>query len=180
MPGSLVFTAATDADADRVVDLVQSAYRGDASRQGWTTEADLLDDERIDAAGVRGKVATPGSTVLLVTRDDDGLVACCELVDRGDGTSYFGLFAVRPGLQAAGLGRQVLAEAEQRASREHGSTTMEMTVLAPRTDLVAWYERRGYTRTGETREFVFADEHPELEFVVLRKSLWPQVSPPRR
>ena len=105
------------------------------------------------------------------------VLACCEVEDRGDGVAYFGMFAVEPALQAAGVGRAVLAAAEAYAAREWGSTTMEMTVIAQREELIAWYERRGYARTGETRPFPFEEMvgggalRDDLHFVVLAKPL---------
>lgn len=167
---------ATDADVPALVALVSSAYRGDESRTGWTTEADLLDDQRIDDTGVLEKIAEPTTTVLVAVAADGALVACCEVRLDPAGSGYFGLFAVRPRLQGAGLGRRVLDAAEQHAAR-HGRVSMEMTVIAQRTDLIAWYERRGYRLTGETRPFpsgVMVHDVAStgvLHFVVLEKSL---------
>jgi ribosomal protein S18 acetylase RimI-like enzyme len=171
----LTFRTATPDDAPDVAALVQIAYRGDASRAGWTTEADLLDDDRIDEAGVIHKIEAPGAVVVLAHDPAGRLVGCFELAPR-DGTAYFGMFAVLPPLQAAGLGRRMLAEGERIASQEWGLATMQMTVLHPREELVAWYERRGFARTGETRPFVHVDlgetvERPDLHFVVLAKVL---------
>ena len=167
---------ATDADVPALVALVRSAYRGEESRTGWTTEADLLDDERIDDAGVLDKIAEPSTTVLVAVDGDGALVACCEVRLDAGGSGYFGLFAVRPSLQAAGLGRRVLQAAEQHATR-HGKSILEMTVIAQRRDLIAWYQRRGYRLTGQTRPFPSvvpgkdAASTGPLHFVVLEKSL---------
>lgn len=177
MPGvPLTFRTATAQDAPAVAALVRSAYRGPESRAGWTTEADLLTDDRIDAAGVADKIAADG-VVLLAVDADGRLVACCELARRGGGLAYFGMFAVSPTLQAAGLGRQVLAQAEAHARREWGTTTIEMTVIGQRSELIAWYQRRGYAVTGETRPFPYDLLRPgqalrdDLAFVVLAKQL---------
>jgi GNAT superfamily N-acetyltransferase len=173
----LSFSTASAADVDEVVTLVESAYRGDASRAGWTTEADLLDGQRTDAAAVRAVIAPP-SSVMLLARDAAGeLVACCQLERRDGDIAYFGMFAVRPGQQGAGLGRVVLAEAERRARDEWQCATMEMTVIAQRRDLIAWYVRRGYDETSDTRPFHYGDaafgmpRRDDLYFVVLRKQL---------
>lgn len=170
----LSFRTATLADVDAVLDLVQSAYRGDSSRTGWTTEADLLHGQRTDAAGVREAVTAPGSRLLLAEQDGE-LVACCQLEERGE-AGYFGMFAVRPGNQGAGVGRQVLAEAE-RVARCWGATRMEMTVIVQREELIAYYERRGYRRTGELSPFPYGDERfglpqrEDLAFELLVKTL---------
>jgi ribosomal protein S18 acetylase RimI-like enzyme len=174
---SIVVRLATPDDVPEVVALVESAYRGDASRAGWTTEADLLDGQRTDAAAVREIVDDPDSRLLLTEEADGTLLACCHIQRRPKQTAYFGSFAVRPGRQGGGTGRMLLDEAERRAVAEWGAAEMEMTVIAQRADLIAWYERRGYARTGETRPFPYGDERfgrprrPDLVFVVLRKEL---------
>jgi N-acetylglutamate synthase-like GNAT family acetyltransferase len=161
---------ATTADVAAVVALVESAYRGDTSRQGWTTEADLLDGRRTDEDEVREVLPH-----LLLAERDGQLVGCCTLVPKGD-LAYFGMFAVVPGLQGGGTGSALLAEAEQRA-RAQGLRAVEMTVLSARDELIAFYERRGYARTGEGRPFPHGDERfgrprrADLEFVVLEKPL---------
>ncbi len=150
--------------------LVESAYRGDVSRQGWTTEADLLEGQRTDPDGVREVLDD-----LLLAVDGDELLGCCVLTPRDD-HGYFGLFAVRPGLQGAGVGSVLLAAAEDRA-RDLGLSRVEMTVLSLREDLIAYYVRRGYVATGERRPFPYGDERfgiprrADLEFVVLVKPL---------
>ncbi|WP_374984160.1 GNAT family N-acetyltransferase [Streptomyces fradiae] len=166
---------AVEADVPALVALVESAYRGDASRAGWTTEADLLDGQRTDPQGVREVIGAPGSRLLVVERDGE-LVACCQLERRGD-AAYFGMFAVRPGLQGGGLGRRVLAEAERLAREEWSAREMHMTVISVRDELIAWYERRGYRRTGRTSPFPYGDERfgvprrEDLRFELLVKAL---------
>ena len=170
------FREAGPADVPAVVALVESAYRGEASRAGWTTEADLLDGRRTDAAGVTAIVQDPDAVLLLAERAADAeLLACCELRRAGE-VAYFGTFAVRPHLQGAGIGRRVLERADAEAVRRWGSTALEMTVIAQRADLLAWYARRGFTATGERRPFPHGDERfgvprrDDLEFVVLRRA----------
>ncbi|POX59498.1 GNAT family N-acetyltransferase [Streptomyces sp. Ru62] len=171
----LTFRDATDADVDALVALIESAYRGDSSRAGWTTEADLLDGQRTDPQGVLEVIKAPGSRLLTVERDGR-VVACCQLEHRGD-HAYFGMFAVSPALQGAGLGRTVMAEAERLARETWGVTEMQMTVIAQREDLIAWYERRGYRRTGRTQPFPYGDERfgvprrADLRFELLVKPL---------
>jgi ribosomal protein S18 acetylase RimI-like enzyme len=173
---TLRFRRAGEADVSAVVALVESAYRGDASRAGWTTEADLLDGQRTDAEAVADMLRAPDSIVLLAEADS-GLMACCRLEHRPPSAAYFGMFSVRPVEQGQGLGRQVLDAAERLAREEWAATTMVMTVLAQRADLIAWYERRGYGRTGEQEPFPYGNERygiprrPDLVFDVLAKSL---------
>ncbi|WP_241249760.1 GNAT family N-acetyltransferase [Rhodococcus sp. X156] len=184
MTDSPTFRTAQDTDAEAVAALVQLAYRGEESRSGWTTEADLLRGQRTDAGQVRQRLARPGTQVLLLCAADGALLGCCELTGPtpGQGTpgqAYFGLFSIRPGHQGEGLGRLLLAEAERRAVTELGCSTMELTVITQRAELIAWYLRRGYRRTGERRPFPYGDERfgvplrDDLELEVLTKVLAP-------
>ena len=123
---ALSFRPATSDDVDAIVALVQSAYRGDSSRAGWTTEADLLDGQRTDAAAVQS-ILDAFDRFVLLGYDGDELCSCCEL-RRRDAGAYFGMFAVNPVLQGAGIGKTVLDEAERQVRALWGATRMEMTV----------------------------------------------------
>ena len=175
----LIFRPATVDDVPEIVRLVQSAYRGPASRAGWTTEADLLDGQRIDAAMATAAVTAPDGVVLLgwdAATDGAGVTACCQL-ERRDGYAYFGMFAVDPQRQGGGVGRAVLAEAERYAADRWGAGELRMFVITQRKDLIAWYERRGYARTGELTPFPYGDDRfgvprrGDLRFETLAKKL---------
>ncbi|WP_210586242.1 GNAT family N-acetyltransferase [Streptomyces sp. GESEQ-35] len=171
----LTFRDAADADVDAIVALIESAYRGDSSRAGWTTEADILQGQRTDAESVRAVIKSPDSRLLTVERAGE-VVACCQLEHRGD-HAYFGMFAVSPRVQGEGLGKVILAEAERAVRAEWGATEMHMTVITVRIDLIAWYERRGYRRTGRMTPFPYGDERfgipqrEDLQFELLVKAL---------
>jgi ribosomal protein S18 acetylase RimI-like enzyme len=174
----LTFRDAIPADVDVLVEIVHAAYRGGPELGGWTTESHLLGGQRTDADGVREAMAAPGSRVLVVERDG-AVVGCCQLEEReraGVPVRYFGMFAVRPSEQGSGIGRQVLAEAE-RIAREAGAAELQMTVIVQREDLIAYYERRGYRRTGELSPFPYEDERfglphrDDLAFELLVKPL---------
>jgi ribosomal protein S18 acetylase RimI-like enzyme len=167
------FRRATLADVPAIVSLVESAYRGDASRVGWTTEADLLDGQRTDADAVADLITSADSRILLV-EGPEGLLGSVLLSDEGHG-AYVGMFAVRPGGQGRGVGSALLGEAERVTREELGRPWARMTVLVQRPELIAWYERRGYRRTGEREPFPYGDprlglpRRDDLEFEVLKK-----------
>lgn len=169
----LTFRDATPADAPAVVALVESAYRGDVSRQGWTTEADLLDGHRTGADDVLACIARSRSRIVLAEHGDS-LLACAHVAD-DDGVGYFGMFSVRPGLQGSGIGKALLAEAERIARDEWHVPAMHMTVIDVRGELIAFYERRGYRRTGVLKPFPYGDERfgrprrDDLRFEILEK-----------
>jgi ribosomal protein S18 acetylase RimI-like enzyme len=172
----LTYRAATADDVPAIGLLVQSAYRGESSRKGWTTEADLLDGIRITDDQLRTLIEADGST-MLVAENGTGLVGCCHVQRRNGTGAYFGTFAIRPDAQTGGLGRALLTHAEEYARQEWHAADMEMTVIGQRSELIAWYERRGYVRTGEKRDFPYGDDtagkprRDDLYFIVLRKSL---------
>jgi ribosomal protein S18 acetylase RimI-like enzyme len=167
---------ATIADVPAVHALVTRAYRGDAARAGWTHEADLLDGQRTDVEALTGMVQHPRKVILLA-HDDDTLVGCVLVEQQDERSAYLGMLSVEPARQAGGLGRHLIAAAEAEAVARFGAVRMKMTVIRQRTDLIPWYERRGYTLTGETEPFPLDDERfglpkrRDLEFVVLAKSL---------
>jgi GNAT superfamily N-acetyltransferase len=166
---------ATLADIPAIVTLVTSAYRGESSRAGWTTEADILDGSRIDRELLRADIERPGSVVLL-HEDGDGLLACAH-VCVADGAGQFGMFAVRPALQGGGVGRAMLAAAERHARDVFGVQAMRMMVIDCRDELIDWYLRRGYRRTGIKKPFPYGDarfgdpRRPDLQFEVLEKRI---------
>ncbi len=175
MSEQVAVRAAGPGDVAAIVALVESAYRGDSSRAGWTTEADLLDGQRTDPEAVAAHITAPDSVILLAERDGR-LLACCHL-ERHDDHAYFGMFAVRPDLQGGGLGKAVIAEAERHARDEWDVPQLHMTVITVRAELIAWYERRGYVRTGQRSPFPYGDERfglprrEDLEFELLVKKL---------
>ena len=143
--------AATAADVPALAALINRAYRGEASRQGWTTEDHLLDGPRIGEAALLDMLGTPQAT-LLAYRAAGGSLAGCVYVQRQGPQLYLGTLAVAPEAQAQGVGRQLLAAADDYA-RRHGCTSVKITVLSARPELLAWYERHGYARTGAAEAF---------------------------
>ena len=169
------FRVATLAEAPAIVALVESAYRGDSGRRGWTTESDLFDGPRTSKWEVAQLMENPDSRVLLAHRD--GALVACAHIRKKKNSCYFGMFAVNPELQRAGIGKQLIREAERVAREEFRCVQMEMTVISVRAELIAWYERRGYRRTGKLRPFPAGNGCPgfakktELYFELLVKPL---------
>lgn len=163
-------------DVPALQPLVHHAYRGDRARVGWTHEADLLDAARIDEAALAESMADPAQVIILAEKAGD-LVGCVHVTDKGGGLAYLGMLTVAAPLQARGLGRRLIEQAETLALARFGARRMEMTVIVQRTELIDWYVRRGYLPTGETRPFPATDprfgipRRSDLAFVVLEKAL---------
>lgn len=172
MKEALHITPARPDDLPALVQLVNGAYRGEGAKRGWTTEADLLDGIRTDAAGLAEMLQQP-HTVLLKCTGPAGLLGCVYLHKQAD-QLYLGMLTVAPEAQAQGIGRQLLQASEQRA-RQLGCRSVVMTVISVRHELIAWYARHGYRPTGATRPFPddprFGIPRQPLEFVVLEKKL---------
>jgi GNAT superfamily N-acetyltransferase len=171
------FRSATPADAPVITALVESAYRGDASRVGWTTEADILHGRRTDVVEIEDLLSSENGRFVLFERE--GAIGASCYIERQGAVCYFGMFSVHPPLQGSGIGRLVIEEVERIARHEWGSERIEMTVIDIRAELIAWYERRGYVRTGRTKAFPYGDERfglpqrDDLRFEYLVKDLAP-------
>lgn len=175
MQGEKTARLASASDVPAICALINSAYRGDESKKGWSTETDLVGGGRTDEPTIAEMIMGAGN-VFLVVDDRAGLVAGVHLEDRGD-HAYLGMLSVRPDQQATGVGRRLLAEAEEWAVRQWGARRMRISVVRQREELVAWYERRGYRLTGEVWPFDINDERfgiPKvegLEFCAMEKDL---------
>lgn len=172
---SSTFRLAEAADVDAIVALVNSAYRGPSSRAGWTTEADLLGGQRTDATEISHLLALPGSLILLCLRGGE-IIGSVHLARADAATARLGMLVIRPTLQGSGLGSQLMQEAENLARTEWGAERIQIWVITLRHELIAYYERRGYRRTGETHPFPTDPRFglpklPDLRFEVLEKLL---------
>jgi len=145
------FRSAELKDAEKIVELVNSAYRGDSSRKGWTTEADLLDGQRTDLERISELIASVGVTLELAISDKK-IIGCVQLKKESDDVLYFGLLTVQPDLQAQGVGKQILQHIENIARRGK-CKKLRMTVVHRRPELISYYERRGFKKTGKSEEF---------------------------
>jgi ribosomal protein S18 acetylase RimI-like enzyme len=172
-----IVAPATPADAATLAGLINASYRAQEKAAGWTHEADLLAGPRVSPDTLRGALATGHATILLMRRQTDAkLVGCISVEPMADAGCYLSLLAVDPDDQNFGYARLLLAEAETFA-HAHGARIARMTVIQQRETLIAWYERRGYRRTGEVLPFPYDDPtvgtplRDDLQLVVMQKSL---------
>jgi ribosomal protein S18 acetylase RimI-like enzyme len=167
------FRNATVDDASEIAALVNSAYRGDSSRAGWTTEADLLEGIRTDTSEIASLIERP-EMVIIMCLEGGELIGSVNVERRG-ADSYLGMLVVKPTLQNAGLGKKLIDAAENYAREHWSSKRMTMTVISVRSELIAYYERRGYRRTGEMKPFPFDEQHVPrvdgIELAILAKEL---------
>ena len=171
------FHKATLADIDAIVALVNSAYRGESSRRGWTTEDHLLGGQRTDSEMIRELITKPAAALILGRDEAGALIASVHLEKTGD-SCYLGMLTVAPDWQNAGLGKRLLSYSEAFARSEWGCCRMEMTVISVRHELIAYYERRGYRPTGRRVPFPHGDpkyglsKTTEFDLLILDKKLF--------
>ncbi len=169
----MIFRHATSNDTTTIVSLVNRSYRGDSSRLGWATEADLLSGKRIDRTEL-SQLLNDTNSLILIAHNKASILAVIH-AHRENNSVHFGLFAVEPTLQTNGIGKSLLAYAESEVCRRWGVSTAFMEVITHRSELIAYYERRGYVRTGEIVAFPHSDLWEKrvnsLELTVLSKSL---------
>lgn len=167
---------AVAADIPALHALIESGFRGESAKRGWTHEADLLGGQRTDPEALAEIIADPKQT-MLVAEADAGVTGCVCVTDLGGGVGYLGMLTVAPELQGGGLGRELVAAAERHARDVLKARVMEMTVIVQRAELIAWYVRQGYRDTGREKPFPLDDPRfglpktRELRFVVLSKML---------
>lgn len=175
MTDTLIRDAMT-ADIPALHRLIESAYRGEASRAGWTTEADLLGGQRTDPDDLAGILADPAQAMLTAWRGEE-LVGCVLIANRGEGTGYFGMLSVSPTLQGGGMGRRLVEAAHQALAERFGAHRVRISVFPQRETLIAWYRRLGYEPTGGTLPFPYGDPRlglplrDDLHFVVMERAL---------
>lgn len=164
---------ASSADTKELTNLINSAYRGETSRQGWTTEADLLDGIRTDEESLTDLIKAPTNFMLKYSKDKK--ILACVLLEKHDVVLYLGMLTVSPQLQGKGIGKQLLKAAEQKA-REVKCNKIEMTVISVREELIEWYIRHGYIPTGKKKPFPMNDPKfgiakQQLDFIVMEKEI---------
>jgi predicted N-acetyltransferase YhbS len=169
MSDGLSLRPAREADLPDLHALIESAYRGESARAGWTHEADLIDGDRTSVPELRALIDHPDER-LLIAEMNGVVMGSVHLSRLPPASTYLGLLTVDPRRQASGLGKRIMTEAERAAATDFGATHIEMTVIASRAELIAYYERRGYRLTGEERPFPVPLD-PPLTFVVMRKAV---------
>lgn len=171
----LLVTEATINDVDEIVTLVNSSYRGEEAKQGWTTEADLLAGQRTDRLGISADIQRDGSLILLAKDNHQKILGCVHL-EISKGRCYLGMLTVSPRAQNQGLGKRLLLESEKYA-QDLLCKSLYMTVISRRTELINWYKKNGFHDTQERKPFPYGDERfgiplvQDLEFSVFEKDL---------
>ncbi len=165
---------ADEKDITSLVALMDSAYRGEKSKQGWTSEADLfIGNKRTDETTVATLIKKPGAVFLKYLNEEGVLQGCVFLQIKGN-RIYLGMFSVSPLAQGIGIGKKMLAAADDYA-RDHNCSSIYMTVISVREELIAWYERNGYEKTGKVLPFPVDERYgiptQPLEMLVLEKYL---------
>ena len=164
---------ATINDIPALVSLLNSAYRGESSKKGWTTEADMISGNiRTDEAQLKHLMEKPGAVFLKSVNEKDGIEGCVYL-DKRNSKLYLGMLSVNPAIQAKGTGRKIMAAAEDYSRRE-GCRAIFMRVISLRHELIAWYEKQGYYKTGETQPFensLYGTAVIPFVFLVMEKRL---------
>ncbi|KRD10030.1 GCN5 family acetyltransferase [Flavobacterium sp. Root901] len=168
-----MITKALPEDILALTALINSAYRGESSKQGWTTEANLLEGKRTNEAELTEIITNPKNTILKFTENDT--IIGSVLLAAKEHQLYLGMLTVSPELQNSGIGKKMLAEAEVFA-KSLGLTSIVMTVISVREELIAWYKRHGYADTGEREAFPQSEIHvtiaeEPLEFIYMEKKL---------
>jgi GNAT superfamily N-acetyltransferase len=174
----MLLNLAIEADYAEIIDLVNLAFRGSSPSGSWNIEAGIIEGQRLNESLLREDLAAKPAACLLTHRDEaKGTLLGTVWLDPGkDGVWGLGLLTIRPDLQDRQLGRALLTSAEDFA-KQRGAHRIRMTVVNVRETLIAWYERRGYTLTGETQPFPYGDERfgrplrDDLHFVVLEKDI---------
>ena len=174
-PRDLTFAFAKPEQSELIAQFVNAAYRGESSRVGWTTEADLLNGQRADTEMIK-EVITKDDHVILLAYENQTLVGCVALELVKPATCHLGMLTVKPNLQNQGIGTQLLSEAESYA-RSKKCEQITMGVITLRTELIDWYKRKGYQPTGEREAFPYHDQRfgiplrQDLSFLLLNKKL---------
>jgi ribosomal protein S18 acetylase RimI-like enzyme len=160
-------------DIPALVQLLNSAYRGEESKKGWTSEADMVDgDLRTDETNMKELMNQPGAVFLKYTNEENEIKGCVFLHER-ESKLYLGMLSVSPSLQTKGIGKQLMA-ASERYAKQKACPAIFMRVISIRYELIAWYERQGYYKTGETQAFnnsKFGTAKQPIEFIMLQKDL---------
>jgi ribosomal protein S18 acetylase RimI-like enzyme len=168
-----MITIATLDDISALEKLINSAYRGETSKKGWTTESNLLKGKRITLEELEETIQNKNNTLLKYTKNNQ-IIGSVLLVNK-ESKLYLGMLTVSPELQNTGIGKILLKEAEVHAL-SIGLPKIVMTVISIRKELIEWYKRHGYEDTGVREPFPLNDtdaiiSKEPLEFIVLEKKL---------
>lgn len=168
---------ASPLEAEEIATFVNQAYRGDESKKGWTTEAHLLDGQRTDAADIREKINLPLEGIFLLRNEKKELLGSVYLKKASEDTAYLGMLSVGPNQQSLGTGKKILELSEKISKEYWNSKKIKMTVIEERLELIEYYQRRGYEKTGEIEPFPMNNRRfgipkvPFIQMIVLEKKI---------
>jgi ribosomal protein S18 acetylase RimI-like enzyme len=131
--------------------LVNSVYRGENSKKGWTTEADLLEGIRITVNKILELIGKKNNEILLAVTDDK-IIGCVHL-EKINKKCHLGMLSVDVNYQKEGIGKYLMNESEKYAKEVFRCGEMEMKVIGQRKELIEYYIRQGYKLMGEKENF---------------------------
>lgn len=179
----LSFRSATLDDIDDVVIFINQAYRGETSAKGWTTESTILAGQRLDNTMAKDIINKQDCEILLLSfhidevtsnvnenekkfidhiisinhdNEKSFLVATVNPEKESD-IMHLNMLAIHPDLQSYGIGKFMI-DAVEKKTKEMNLTKVVLTVISVRKELVAYYERRGYTMNGVKHRFPAYDD----------------------
>jgi ribosomal protein S18 acetylase RimI-like enzyme len=166
-------SAAIIEDIPQLLRLINSAYRGEEAKKGWTHEADLIEGSlRTDEDSLVQLIQKTNAVILKCSQNKK--IIGCVFLEKNDDQLYLGMLSVSPEIQAHGIGKKLLKAAED-YGKANSCHVIEMTVISIRHELIAWYERHGYHKTNTTKPFHtdhrFGVPRQQIEFIVMEKKL---------
>lgn len=171
---NITLAAAETKDSEAIAALVNSVYRGENAKKGWTTEAGFLEGIRITAEKVE-EIISRNTDIIIKAVLSGEITGCVHLENKG-GYSLLGMLSVDVRFQDKGIGKLLINECERYTKEVFRLNEIKMKVISRRTELIDYYIRRNYTVTGEREEFgsggdTFGRPKEKLYFEIMSKKL---------
>ena len=171
MNENLTISVVTEADIPELTQVINSAYEGEPGSNSWTSEGHLVAGQRTTEPILKELISKPGVTMYKAS-NQEGRALGCVLLEKKDGTLYLGMLSVSPKVQAGGIGKFLIRFSEDYA-RTHHYTTITITVIDQREELIDWYRRKGFEPTGGWEPFSnkSSTARGDFGFMEMRKTL---------